>query len=169
MAASQNREELDCCRHCLWVCWIRPSTIEVVAHVPHRFSSGAYVGLILAPIMHLGGTGDVGRRVGLTTTSLAFGALAGPPISGAINDATGSFRAVGIYAGAFTFSLCTSSFHDRELTFRLRRRHDDYDFSGAHVHHTTPRPQATLGTILMQRQVPLLWGMVAFSSHRTLG
>ena len=30
---------------------------------------------------------------------LATGALAGPPISGAINEATGNFKATGIYAG----------------------------------------------------------------------
>jgi len=71
----------------------------IAVAIVYGFSSGAYVGLILAPIMHLGGTGDVGRRVGLTTTCLAFGALAGPPISGAINDATGGFMFVGIYAG----------------------------------------------------------------------
>jgi len=30
---------------------------------------------------------------------MSFGALAGPPISGAINTATGGFTAVGVYAG----------------------------------------------------------------------
>jgi len=30
---------------------------------------------------------------------LALGALAGPPISGAINAATGGFKVVGYYAG----------------------------------------------------------------------
>lgn len=42
---------------------------------------------------------DVGRRVGMTMTFLAFGGLFGPPISGAINQSTGSFNAVGVYAG----------------------------------------------------------------------
>ena len=46
-----------------------------------------------------GETGDVGRRTGMYFTILCFGAVAGPPISGAISTATGSYKAVGIYAG----------------------------------------------------------------------
>lgn len=42
---------------------------------------------------------DVGRRTGMTFTILCAGALAGPPISGAINTATGGFEDVGFYAG----------------------------------------------------------------------
>jgi len=49
--------------------------------------------------MNLGGEDDVGRRIGMFMTITAVGALAGPPISGAINAATGGFKAVGIYAG----------------------------------------------------------------------
>ena len=84
-----------------------------------RFASGAYVSLIAAPIVALGKnfsttrlsrsiqrltkcigeTGDVGRRTGLYFTVLATGAIAGPPISGAINVATGGYTVVGIYAG----------------------------------------------------------------------
>lgn len=51
--------------------------------------------------MDMGGVGDVGRRTGMCMTILAFGALAGPPISGAINTATGGFKAVGYYAGGY--------------------------------------------------------------------
>lgn len=47
----------------------------------------------------MGDTSDVGRRSGMYMTLLSFGALAGPPISGAINTATGGYKAVGIYAG----------------------------------------------------------------------
>lgn len=49
--------------------------------------------------MEFGDTEDVGRRVGMFMSILALGALAGPPISGAINTATGGFAAVGYYAG----------------------------------------------------------------------
>lgn len=42
---------------------------------------------------------DVGRRVGMAMTIIAIGALAGPPISGAINRATGGYEVVGFYAG----------------------------------------------------------------------
>ncbi|KZV66537.1 MFS general substrate transporter [Peniophora sp. CONT] len=62
-------------------------------------SSGAFVALLAGPIMAMGPTEDVGRRTGMYFTVMAIGALAGPPISGAIHDATGSYKPVGIYAG----------------------------------------------------------------------
>jgi MCP family monocarboxylic acid transporter-like MFS transporter 10 len=65
-----------------------------------RIGSGTFVALLVAPVIHLGAIEDVGRRTGLFMTFLAFGALAGPPISGAINDATHGFLAVGMYAGS---------------------------------------------------------------------
>lgn len=64
-----------------------------------RFGSGAYVSLLAAPMIALGEVEDVGRRVGMGMTILALGALAGPPISGAVEHATGGFEAVGFYAG----------------------------------------------------------------------
>ena len=43
---------------------------------------------------------DIGTRIGMFMTIMAIGALAGPPISGAIADgAMGGFVAVGYYAG----------------------------------------------------------------------
>ena len=54
--------------------------------------------------MVMGDTHDVGLRVGMSMTVLAFGAVAGPPISGAINQATGGFEAVGDYAGMFSLN-----------------------------------------------------------------
>jgi MFS family permease len=62
-------------------------------------SSGAVVPLMGAPIMALGGSADVGRRTGMYFTITSLGALAGPPISGAIIHATGGYTAVGIFAG----------------------------------------------------------------------
>ncbi|TFK46696.1 MFS general substrate transporter [Heliocybe sulcata] len=67
--------------------------------VIYGFSSGVYVSLLMAPVLALGETGDVGRRVGMTMTVQAFGALAGPPISGAISGARG-WGGVGVYAGS---------------------------------------------------------------------
>jgi len=51
--------------------------------------------------MEMGDTiNDIGTRIGMFTTIMAIGALAGPPISGAIADKTmGEFSAVGFYAG----------------------------------------------------------------------
>jgi MCP family monocarboxylic acid transporter-like MFS transporter 10 len=63
--------------------------------------SGAFVGLMCAPLIALGDSRDVGRRIGMFLTILSLGALAGPPISGAIVSATGGYDAVGNYAGMF--------------------------------------------------------------------
>jgi MCP family monocarboxylic acid transporter-like MFS transporter 10 len=63
-------------------------------------SSGAVVPLMGAPIMALGSSADVGRRTGMYFTITSLGALAGPPISGAIIHATGGYTPVGIFAGA---------------------------------------------------------------------
>ena len=63
-------------------------------------SSGAMMTLMGAPMMALGESADVGRRTGMYFTVLSIGALAGPPISGAINNATRGYTAVGIFAGA---------------------------------------------------------------------
>jgi MFS transporter, MCT family, solute carrier family 16 (monocarboxylic acid transporters), member 10 len=49
--------------------------------------------------MDMGDTEDVGRRLGMFMSILSIGALAGPPISGAISTATGGFKDVGYYAG----------------------------------------------------------------------
>lgn len=68
--------------------------------VPHSFSSGVFVSLLAPPIVHMGEIKDVGTRVGMAFTLLALGAVAGPPISGAIQTATDGYKAVGYYAGA---------------------------------------------------------------------
>jgi len=66
-------------------------------------SIGAFVSLIGAPMIALGDSADVGRRTGMYLTILSFGSLMGPPISGAINRATGGYSVVGIYAGQSPF------------------------------------------------------------------
>ena len=66
----------------------------------YRFCSGSYVSLLGNPIMDMGDTEDVGRRLGMFMSILSIGALAGPPISGAISTATGGFKDVGLYAGS---------------------------------------------------------------------
>jgi len=50
--------------------------------------------------MDMGEANDVGRRLGMSLSVLAIGGLIGPPISGAINTASGGFKAVGYYAGS---------------------------------------------------------------------
>ena len=55
--------------------------------------------MLANPIMDMGDTEDVGRRLGMFVSILSIGALAGPPISGAIVTVTGGFKDVGYYAG----------------------------------------------------------------------
>ena len=86
----------------LWP-YLRGTAALVPLAFLYGVSSGAFVGLIAVPMMALGDSTDVGRRAGMYFTILSLGALAGPPISGAINRATGGYTAVGIYAGQFSF------------------------------------------------------------------
>ena len=65
--------------------------------------SGAYVSNFLIPLYEMGEVEDIGRRTGMAMTFAACGALAGPPISGAIYGQTGGYEAVGYYAGEFAF------------------------------------------------------------------
>ncbi|KAI0050889.1 MFS general substrate transporter [Auriscalpium vulgare] len=78
-------------------------------------SSGAFAGLLAAPMMAFGDTADVGRRTGMFMTILSFGALAGPPISGAINTASGGYKAVGVYAGSSIMLASAMLFTSRYL------------------------------------------------------
>jgi MFS transporter, MCT family, solute carrier family 16 (monocarboxylic acid transporters), member 10 len=60
---------------------------------------GAYTSSFQMPLYDLGDTDDLGRRAGMCMTFAAIGSIMGPPISGAINKATGGYSAVGFYAG----------------------------------------------------------------------
>ncbi|KAJ6593393.1 major facilitator superfamily domain-containing protein [Mycena capillaripes] len=72
----------------------------VAIAIVYGFSSGAYVSSFMLPLYHLGDIADVGRRSGMAMSLTALGALAGPPISGAINTVSGGYNAVGYYAGS---------------------------------------------------------------------
>ena len=63
------------------------------------FMIGPFTSSFQMPLYDLGDIEDVGRRAGMCMTFAALGSIAGPPISGAINSATGGFSAVGFYAG----------------------------------------------------------------------
>ena len=67
--------------------------------VIYGFCSGAYISLRLLPVVMMGDRHDAGRRIGTALTAVALGAISGPPISGAIAQATEGFEAVGYYAG----------------------------------------------------------------------
>ena len=74
-----------------------PALITVA--LTYGASSGAMIALLSAPMMALGDSADVGRRTGMFFTVASLGSLAGPPIAGAINHATGGYADVGIFAG----------------------------------------------------------------------
>ena len=67
-----------------------------------RIFSGCYVTLFTIPILEMGPLYDYGTRVGFYVSIVSLGALAGPPISGAINERTDGFVLVGVYAGKST-------------------------------------------------------------------
>jgi len=78
----------------------------IVIALIYGCSSGAFVSLIASPIAQMGDTHDLGRRVGMDMTIMAIGALTGPPIAGAIRDASGGFHDVGLYAGSVVLFSC---------------------------------------------------------------
>ncbi|KAJ7655398.1 MFS general substrate transporter [Mycena rosella] len=86
--------------------------------IVYGFSSGAYVSSFLLPMYHLGDIADVGRRSGMAMTLTAIGALAGPPISGAINTASGGYSAVGYYAGSVVLASIGLMLLTRYLVLR---------------------------------------------------
>lgn len=71
----------------------------VAIAIVYGFCSGAYTSLLTVPVVMMGDVHDSGRRTGSFLTCIALGAVVGPPISGAIAQATDGFRAVGYYAG----------------------------------------------------------------------
>jgi MCP family monocarboxylic acid transporter-like MFS transporter 10 len=77
----------------------RGTAALVTIAVTYGATSGTMLALSSAPMMALGDCADVGRRAGMFFTIFSIGALAGPPISGAINHHTGGYTGVGIFAG----------------------------------------------------------------------
>ncbi|KAK1234571.1 hypothetical protein PQX77_002223, partial [Marasmius sp. AFHP31] len=82
------------------------------------FFTGAFAGTFVLPVYAMGEIDDVGRRTGMIMTVAAIGALIGPPISGAINDASGGFEAVGYYAGSMIILSCALLLLARHLVLR---------------------------------------------------
>ena len=73
--------------------------------IVYGFCSGVYLSVFLVPIVVMGDMHDAGRRIGTVFTVIALGVAIGPPISGAIAQATGGFKAVGYYSGNFPQSF----------------------------------------------------------------
>lgn len=71
----------------------------VTIAIIYGFCSGAYVTLLPVPLIMMGDIRDAGRRTGIAMSAIALGAVAGPPISGAIIQSPGGSKFVGYYAG----------------------------------------------------------------------
>ncbi|KAF8887426.1 major facilitator superfamily domain-containing protein [Mucidula mucida] len=86
--------------------WPVPSSTGgfVVVTVFYGIFSGAFISLFPVPVAQLGSTDDIGRRTGMQMTVMALGALAGPPISGAIRQAHSDYTLVGVYAGTMVLA-----------------------------------------------------------------
>ncbi|KAJ7503026.1 major facilitator superfamily domain-containing protein [Mycena galericulata] len=84
----------------------------------YGYSSGVYVSAFLLPMYNLGDIADVGRRSGMAMSLTAVGAILGPPISGAINSASGGYQAVGYYAGSMILAALVLMLVTRHLSLR---------------------------------------------------
>ncbi|KIY72378.1 MFS general substrate transporter [Cylindrobasidium torrendii FP15055 ss-10] len=92
----------------------------VVIAILYGFSSGAYISSFMLPLFEMGEIGDIGRRTGMVLSIAALGAVAGPPISGAINTATGGYNAVGYYAGSTIMLAVILMLITRHLALRKK-------------------------------------------------
>ncbi|KAF9254616.1 MFS general substrate transporter [Marasmius fiardii PR-910] len=92
----------------------------IVIAIIYGLASGAYIALLVNPIFAMGNTADVGRRVGYSNTILGFGALVGPPISGAIERSSGGFPAAGYYAGSVIVIAAAQMFLSRQLLLKWK-------------------------------------------------
>ncbi|KAI9000628.1 MFS general substrate transporter [Trametes punicea] len=90
----------------------------IAVSVIYGISSGVYVAILTQPAARMGKVTEVGMRVGVVWTIMSFGALAGPPISGAILDNTGSFKRVGYFAGSCIMGSVLLMFVTRHLLLR---------------------------------------------------
>ncbi|CAL1702614.1 unnamed protein product [Somion occarium] len=93
----------------------------VVIAVLYGVASGVYVSLLPAPVMAMGQMHDVGLRIGMSTTILALGILGGPPIAGAINQATGGFKDAGYYASSICVFTAVLLILTRQLGLKKLR------------------------------------------------
>ncbi|KAK0490502.1 major facilitator superfamily domain-containing protein [Armillaria novae-zelandiae] len=90
----------------------------IVVAIIYGFCSGGYVSLFLIPVFELGEISNIGQRTGMTMSIAALGAVAGPPISGAIYTATGGFEAMGYYAGSLVMLAVILIYAVRHLVLR---------------------------------------------------
>ena len=94
------------------------SRVSSPAENTDSFSSATWVTAFQLPAYALGDVEDAGRRVGMMMTIASLGALAGPPISGALNRATGGYAIPGYYAGSMMLLSCVLALITRYLVLK---------------------------------------------------
>ncbi|KXN82270.1 Riboflavin transporter MCH5 [Leucoagaricus sp. SymC.cos] len=90
----------------------------VALAVIYGFTSAAYQSVWNVPLYSMGVIEDVGRRMGTVMLFIALGAVAGPPISGAIMGSTGSTKMVSYYAGSTILLAVILMLVTRHLTLK---------------------------------------------------
>ncbi|KAG7087561.1 hypothetical protein E1B28_013516 [Marasmius oreades] len=65
----------------------------------YGFCTGSYAALIPGPVIPMGDLKQVGHRIGIMLTLLAFGGLLGPPVSGRVYSVYG-LKPMGFFAGS---------------------------------------------------------------------
>jgi len=93
----------------------------IAVAIIYGFTSSAYVSAFNMPTYNMGVIEDIGRRMGTVMVFAALGAVAGPPISGAINAATGSLKAVSYYAGSTVLLAVVLMLTTRHLILKKLR------------------------------------------------
>ncbi|KAJ7696941.1 MFS general substrate transporter [Mycena rosella] len=74
------------------------ASLSVIALL-YGFASGAWIALVLVPVAAMGGTEDLGRRLGVVNTVLGLGALCGPPLGGLLTSTSIGYEPVGYFSG----------------------------------------------------------------------
>jgi len=90
----------------------------IAVAIIYGFTSSAYVSAFTMPLYNMGVVEDVGRRMGTVMVFAAVGAVAGPPISGAINATAGGTRFVSFYAGSTILSALMLMLITRHLMLK---------------------------------------------------
>lgn len=100
-SSNTSSQDMSKCFSILPVAWPHARTYHstIPIAVLYGISNGAFITLHTVPLLSLGKPDEVGERLGLFFTIIAFGAMCGPPISGAIWQASEGWEIVGVYAG----------------------------------------------------------------------
>lgn len=98
---------------------------------------------MVQPFERMGRLVDVGLRIGMGFTCITAGMVAGSPISGAIFDATGSYKNMGYYGGESSLVIHLFSVFANSRGYGSDSRFNPSDVGGAHGRHEALRHQVS--------------------------